>query len=78
MSTVEPEVVAFLFLPHVNNANPTLGCEEACRKAKYIKGASLAGGLSGTAGGAILGGYALGQICLAFVFQAARLDHLHA
>lgn len=44
----------------------TLGREEACRKAKYIEGASLAGGLSGTAGGAILGGYALGQICLAF------------
>lgn len=43
----------------------TLGREEACRKAKYIEGASLAGSLSGTAGGAALGSYALGQLCLA-------------
>jgi len=42
----------------------TLGREEACRKAKYIEGASLAGSLSGTAGGAALGSYALGQLCL--------------
>ncbi|MGJ7551070.1 hypothetical protein [Pseudomonas alloputida] len=43
----------------------TLGREDACEKAKYIEGASLAGSLGGTAGGAALGSYALWQICLA-------------
>ncbi|WDY58734.1 hypothetical protein [Pseudomonas sp. PSKL.D1] len=44
----------------------TFGREDECRKAQYVYGASLVGALGGTSGGAFLGGYALGQVCVAF------------
>ncbi|ABY96681.1 hypothetical protein QVM62_05365 [Pseudomonas putida] len=43
----------------------TLGRQDACRKAAYIEGASLAGSLGGAAGGAYLGSYAIEQLCIA-------------
>ncbi|MFJ4393865.1 hypothetical protein [Pseudomonas sp. NPDC089396] len=54
----------------------TLGREEACRKAKYIEGASLAGSLAGTAGGATIGSYALGQLCLAIGLPSGGMGTL--
>ncbi|MNN18152.1 hypothetical protein D3C81_1313570 [compost metagenome] len=42
----------------------SLGREEQCRKAKYVEGSSLVGGLAGGAGGGAAGGYAAVQGCI--------------
>ncbi|MGN8261008.1 hypothetical protein ACLEJW_16985 [Pseudomonas sp. SMSB3] len=49
----------------------TLGREEDCRKARYVETSALAGRISGSAGGGVVGGALLSSLCVAVGIPSA-------